>query len=213
MAKVVKVHEIPLRFVKSFIIELDNRKGILVDSGTQGSGGKILEKINKLKLNIEYVIFTHSHADHIGGAYEIRSSLDSKFCIDQNGVEYLEKGLIREPVLHSAFLKFIFTIGKPFFFKSLKGVKADIVLKEGQLDDGIEIVKTYGHTNDSISIYLPDLNSIIVGDTLQGTKNGLKYPSIYEDFESLRRSVEKIKSFSPKMVYVSHGISSNKFLV
>jgi hypothetical protein len=31
----------------------------------------------------------------------------------------------------------------------------------------------------------------MVGDTLQGTKNGLKYPNIYEDFNELQKSVEE----------------------
>uniref|UniRef100_A0A2U9IQR7 MBL fold metallo-hydrolase n=1 Tax=Acidianus sulfidivorans JP7 TaxID=619593 RepID=A0A2U9IQR7_9CREN len=210
----MKIHEIPLRFVKSFLIEMEGKRGILVDAGTPGSGNKIVNYINSVGVKqIDYVIFTHSHQDHIGGAHELKVSLNSKFCIDENGKDYLEKGLVREPVVHSAFLKFVFSIGKPFFFKKTEGVPPDIILKEGELEDGIEIIRTSGHTNDSISIYVNDLNSVIVGDTLQGTRNGLKYPSIYENWDDLRKSVEKIKSLSSSMIYVSHGVSSNKFLI
>lgn len=115
--------------------------------------------------------------------------------------------------MHSSALKVIFSIGRPFFFRKFNGVNVDFVLEEGELVKGVEIIKTPGHTNDSISIYLPELNAIIVGDTLQGDKRGLKYPNIYEDFDGLRKSVENIKSFNPSMVYVSHGVSSSKFLV
>jgi hypothetical protein len=52
-----------------------------------------------------------------------------------------------------------------------------------------------------------------VGDTLFGDRKGLKIPVIYEDFDNLMKSIEKIKEFKLKMVYVSHGISSTKFLV
>ncbi|BDB98033.1 MBL fold metallo-hydrolase [Saccharolobus caldissimus] len=211
----MKVYEIHLRFVKSFLIE--DKDLILVDAGTPGSGKIIIDKLNKMGKNpskIKFVIFTHSHIDHIGGASEIRKTIsEAKFGIDENGVEYLRSGKIREPILHSSVLKFIFSIGKPFLFKRFDGVNVDFVLQEGELIKGIEILKTPGHTNDSISIYLRDIDVIIVGDTLQGTKNGLKYPNIYEDFNELQKSVEKIKSLKPSMVYVSHGISSSKFLV
>lgn len=86
----------------------------------------------------------------------------------------------------------MFSLGKPFFFKKFNGVNVDFVLNEGELIKGVEIIKTPGHTDDSISIYLPEINSIIFGDTLQGTRNGLKYPNIYENFEELKKSVEKI---------------------
>jgi glyoxylase-like metal-dependent hydrolase (beta-lactamase superfamily II) len=81
------------------------------------------------------------------------------------------------------------------------------------LVEGVEVLRTPGHTNDSISLYLPSINSVIVGDTLQGTNKGLKYPSIYENLEELIKSVEKIKSLKPSFVYVSHGKSGSIFLV
>ncbi|QXJ29458.1 MBL-fold metallo-hydrolase superfamily [Saccharolobus shibatae B12] len=213
----MKVFEIPLRFVKAFLIETNEDGLILVDSGTPGSGRKIIEGITRLGKNpnkIKSIIFTHSHADHIGGASELKRFVnDVKFGIDRNGIDYLENGKIREPVLHSSALKIIFSIGKPFLFRKFNGVNVDFVLEEGELVKGVEIVKTPGHTNDSVSIYLPELNAIIVGDTLQGDKSGLKYPNIYEDFEGLSKSVKKIKAFNPSIVYVSHGVSSSKFLV
>ncbi|PVU77661.1 MBL fold metallo-hydrolase [Acidianus hospitalis] len=208
----MKVYEIPLRFVKSFLIDYD--KGyILVDAGTPGSGKRIAEFLNSKGVKLDYVVFTHTHPDHIGGAYELRNYTKAKFAIDANGVDYLREGKIREPVLHSAFLKVVFALGRPFFFKKFSGVKEDLILKEGELVEGVEVLRTPGHTNDSISLYLPSINSVIVGDTLQGTNKGLKYPSIYENLEELIKSVEKIKSLKPSFVYVSHGKSGSTFLV
>jgi glyoxylase-like metal-dependent hydrolase (beta-lactamase superfamily II) len=61
----------------------------------------------------------------------------------------------------------------------------DFSLKEGELVKGVEMLKTPGHTEDSVSFYLSELNAVIVGDTLQGTRRGLKLPSIYEDYSSI----------------------------
>ncbi len=209
----MKVYEINLRFVKSFLIETDQGL-ILVDSGTPGSGKRIIDFLGNRVNDVKYVIFTHSHIDHIGGAWEIRQYLkNAKFGIDKNGVDYLKNGKVREPIVHSTGAKILFSIAKPFMFRKFNGVDVDFELEEGELVKGVEVLKTPGHTNDSISIYLPPINSVIVGDMLQGTKNGLKYPNIYEDFDQLKKSVEKIKSLKPSMVYVSHGVSSANFLV
>jgi glyoxylase-like metal-dependent hydrolase (beta-lactamase superfamily II) len=213
----MQVYELKLRFVKSFLIENDDGNLILVDSGTPGGGRRILNELVKTGKNperVSYVIFTHSHLDHIGGSAELRSALkNAKFGIAREGLEYLEKGKIREPIIHSTFQRVLFSIAKPFLLRGARGVRADFVLEEGELIKGVEIIKTPGHTDDSISIYLKPLNSLIVGDTLFGDREGLKVPVIYEDFDNLMKSIEKIKEFKPKMVYVSHGMSSTKFLV
>ncbi|TRM83251.1 MBL fold metallo-hydrolase, partial [Sulfolobus sp. A20-N-F6] len=57
----MKVYEIPLRFVKAFLIVTDNGS-ILVDCGIQGSGERIINaitKINKKLEEVKYVVFTH----------------------------------------------------------------------------------------------------------------------------------------------------------
>ncbi len=213
---VMNVFEIPLSFVKVFLIE--TKEGlILVDSGTPGNGKKIVTEITRLGKSLDdvkYVVFTHSHGDHIGSAHELKDILpDAKFGIESSGVSYLQEGKIRNPVLHSSLQKFLFGLARPFIVRGVKGTKVDLELKDGKLVEGVEIMKTPGHTSDSISIYLPEIGSVIVGDMLQGTKRGLKYPNIYEDFEELKRSVERIKKLKPKMVYVSHGVSSSEFLV
>uniref|UniRef100_A0A0F2LK11 Beta-lactamase n=1 Tax=Candidatus Aramenus sulfurataquae TaxID=1326980 RepID=A0A0F2LK11_9CREN len=211
----MRVHEVNLGFVKSFI--LDTEEGlVIVDAGLKGSGERILKALDNLgrkREEVKYVVFTHSHGDHIGGASELRKSLNAKFGIEDEGKKSLEEGRAREPVVHSLGLKLLFSLGRPFFFKSLEPVKVDFALKEGELVKGVEVLKTPGHTKDSVSFYLPELNAVIVGDTLQGTRRGLKLPAIYEDYSSLWKSVERIKSLKPSMVYVSHGPSSSTFLI
>jgi len=196
----MKVYEINLTLVKSFLIE--GKEDILIDSGTPGSGKKIISRLKELGKDpnkISYVIFTHSHEDHIGGASELG---EKKFFIHQNGLDYLKEGKIRKPQIHSP-IKILFKIASPFLMKPFKGVNGEAI-KEGELLQGIEIIYTPGHTDDSISIYLPEINSIIVGDTLGGN---LKPPSIYENYDELQKSIEKINELRPKNIYVSHGKS------
>ena len=49
-------------------IELPNGETMLIDAGIQSSGDDIIEYIENLGYtNIDYVVSTHPHADHIGG--------------------------------------------------------------------------------------------------------------------------------------------------
>ncbi|BAB65885.1 MBL fold metallo-hydrolase [Sulfurisphaera tokodaii] len=200
----MQVKEIQLRFVKAFLIETDEGN-ILVDTGTPGSG-KTLQ--NYLK-DVKYIIFTHSHVDHIGGASEIRGLTNAEFCIHEKGKEYLEKGLIRKPVVHSLGLKIVFPLFS-LFSRGLKPTKVDCTLKdEEEIVKGVKVLYTPGHTDDSISLYLEPINSVIVGDMLQGRGNYLTYPQIYENMGEMIKSVQRVLDLKPSFIYVSHGKSMN----
>lgn len=57
---------------ESTFIELPNGETILIDAGTYEQGPNVTSFIKKLGYtNIDYVIVTHSHADHIGGMSQV----------------------------------------------------------------------------------------------------------------------------------------------
>lgn len=200
----MKIREIELGFVKSFLIETEEGN-ILVDTGTPRSGKKLIPYLN----NVKYVIFTHSHADHIGGTSEIMDKTNAKFGIHKNGEKYLKNGISRKPVVHSAALK-IASLFFPLFSRGLKPAKMDFYLEDGQeIVRGVKILYTPGHTDDSISVFVEPLNSVIVGDMLQGKGDKLVYPSIYENLEELVKSVQRILDLKPSFIYVSHGKSNS----
>ena len=207
----MNVKEIKLRFVKSFIIDLDNGDQVIVDSGLPNSAQKILAEVNKDR--VKYVIFTHSHIDHIGSAYELKNALrNAQFCIHKEGVKNLRGEEIRKPVVHSFTYKLLIGAFSSFTKKKFRGIEPDCELTEEELD-GLQILYTPGHTSDSISIYIPSDNSIIVGDMLQGTRNGLRIPVIHEKVEELVKSLQRIKELKPRVVFVSHGENGNNILV
>lgn len=54
------------------LIETPNGKHMLIDSGDNGDEKIVRQFLNSKSVKqIEYAIFTHPHADHIGGAYEV----------------------------------------------------------------------------------------------------------------------------------------------
>ena len=73
------VHYIDVGQGESTFIELPNQETILIDAGTYEEGVNVTNYIKKLGYTkIDYVVVTHSHADHIGGMSQILPSFKVK---------------------------------------------------------------------------------------------------------------------------------------
>jgi Predicted hydrolase (metallo-beta-lactamase superfamily) len=77
--KTIAVHFLDVGQGDCALIQTDNGKFLLIDTGTVESGEKVSDylKQNKVK-EIEYAVFTHPHDDHIGGAEKILKTFDVK---------------------------------------------------------------------------------------------------------------------------------------
>lgn len=214
-----KLHEINLGHSKAFLIESKNGL-ILVDTGLPNSEKKIIAYINsigKSVSDIKYILLTHSHIDHFGSAYALQKMSNAHIGIHENGIPYVDgtKGLLM-PVSNSKSFKNKFVVRMlPLLAKFMKPkyIKPDMKLKEGvfpkEMGINAKIIETPGHTKDSISIYLIDSNTVLVGDLLQGTDKRLESPPFFEDYISLVNSINKIKELKPDLVCVSHGKDHN----
>ncbi|CDG37214.1 hypothetical protein CTHBC1_2631 [Acetivibrio thermocellus BC1] len=74
--KELKVHFIDVGQGDSIFIHTNNA-AMLIDAGSNGDGSKIVSYIRQQGFNkLDYVIFTHPHADHIGGAVDVVNSFE-----------------------------------------------------------------------------------------------------------------------------------------
>lgn len=73
--KYMKVHYIDVGNGDSIFIELPNNTNMLIDAGESSKGDKVVDYIKSLGYsNINYVIGTHPHTDHIGGLSKVINS-------------------------------------------------------------------------------------------------------------------------------------------
>ena len=102
-----------------------------------------------------------------------------------------------------------------FVDKPFEGVSADILIeKEMSLEAfGVrgQIIFTPGHTNGSLSVLVDD-RAAIVGDLMRGgyLGGGLfprlpNYHYFADNLETVKASIGKVMSFSPRLVFVGHG--------
>lgn len=139
-------------------IIINNGKALIIDPGDEGE--RIKENIKGLDL--QAILITHSHFDHIGALNHFKNIK----IYDNNNLEEKEYELI---------------------------------------DLKLNVIKTKGHTNDSISFYFKEQNIMFTGDFIfEGTigRTDLETGNI----EEMKKSIKKIKKYPLNtIIYPGHG--------
>lgn len=130
-----------------------SREGLVVDPGDQIDD--VLEIIERHGLHLKAIIITHAHIDHIGGAQKLKQATGAPVYMNLNDME-LQKGLDRQ----AAWLG----VEPP------EPVAIDAPARDGdRLLIGateLHVLHTPGHTQGSISLWIPAEEKLVAGDTL-----------------------------------------------
>lgn len=148
----MKIKNIPSGplMVNTYLVWDDTNKGFIVDPG--GFNDKIAKSIEEENIDLEYIILTHGHCDHIGGVNEIK-------------VKYGCKVLAAEaelPMLSNSKYNMSGDFGMPV------EIIPDILVNEGDtLEVGnmlLHFIMTPGHSEGGMCIRIG--KALFSGDTL-----------------------------------------------
>ncbi|MFI3206755.1 MAG: MBL fold metallo-hydrolase [Clostridia bacterium] len=137
--------------------------------------------------NIDFILLTHGHFDHIADTIKIKEKYGSKIVCHKD-----EKDLIENPKLNLSIM-----------FGQRLSFCADILLEDGDTfmlgDTKISLIHTAGHTKGSCC-YIAD-GHIFSGDTfMKGTIGRTDLPT--GDYSQIMKSVEKLKKLDKD--YIAH---------
>ena len=181
-----------------FYIDKDTGAGFLFDPGAQG---KLLSDIiDENGWNVEKIIITHGHFDHIDGIKELRRYKNIPVFIHENGRQFL---------------------ADPYYnLSAMAGVgeirlSADGYFKDGDVietaDKGLSlrVIHTPGHTDDSCVFYSEKDGLAFTGDTIfKGTYGNYRFPT--GNYETLMKTIkEKVLTLPPDTVlYSGHTVAT-----
>src|SRR5260370_5397288 len=128
-------------------------EGIVIDPGDNIPD--ILDIIKRHGLTVKAIVITHAHIDHIGGAHQLRAATGAPVYMNQNDT------LLRDMLdVQAGWLG----------VETPETVTIDTPVREGdKLSLGtteFTVLDTPGHTQGSISLWIPAENKLIAGDTL-----------------------------------------------
>lgn len=134
-------------------VDEETNKGMIVDPG--GYNRALTNAVNENGTDIEYIILTHGHSDHICGVNEHKAEFPNAKIVAYKD----EEEMLLNPEMNQSI-----AFGKPYT------VKADILvsdgdeLKLGNLD--MKFIHTPGHTKGGMCIYIEKAGVLFSGDTL-----------------------------------------------
>ena len=172
------------------LVDEDSKKCAIVDPG--GVESKVLNYIKNNKLEVEYIILTHAHGDHIGSVNSIKSKTNAKVVAHKDERELLlDKKKNLSHMMHCG----------------AQELDADIYVNDkDKLELGtlkLTFLHTPGHTKGCMCIRVG--NEMFTGDTLFAGSIGRT--DLYSgDYKQIEKSLKKLSKYEDNVViYPGHG--------
>jgi len=131
----------------------ESREAIIIDPGAEIE--KITEILDRHQLKVKAIIVTHGHIDHVAGAAKLRALTGAPVYMNERDLEQLDLLAVQAAWLG---------VSTP------ERTQVDVSAKEGTLlqlgPAEFHVLETPGHTQGSISLWIPQETKLIAGDTL-----------------------------------------------
>jgi hydroxyacylglutathione hydrolase len=137
----------------SIIGDEETREAIVIDPGDDVSD--IIAILDRHQLTVTMIVITHAHIDHIGGAAKLKQATGAPVYMNENDVELRDQLDVQAAWLGMA---------PPERTEIDTPAREGDVLQLGPAE--FQILATPGHTQGSISLWIPAENKLVAGDTL-----------------------------------------------
>lgn len=210
----VTITSVPLGFCQCYVLRGDGI--IAVDAGAPNHGYKLLRALRSDHLrasDLDLVVITHGHWDHIGSAAEIKAATGAKIAMHRAEAAWLENSLKPLSPGVTAWGRILRAMHRPFMpLIDIPATDVDVVLDEEPFalwSYGIpgRVIHTPGHSTGSVSVLL-ESGDAFVGD-LAMNRLPLRFspglPIFADQPAAVIESWRSLLEQGAKTVYPAHG--------
>ncbi len=202
----LKLLKIPFGTDWTGVVLVDDEKKILIDSGALATDVDTvlipaLGEEGYTLNDIDYLINTHSHGDHIGGHARIRELSPHITVVAADS----DRKNVEDPASLAIRTRGQYPAVSPTPQSYLKGVCVDRVLGDGEELDGIlTLIETPGHDGGCVCWYDKKTKTVITGDSLQGNGTGAQGIGFYQSLDAYRSSLHKLLGSDVENILCGH---------
>lgn len=137
----------------SILGDEETREAVVVDPGDNIP--EILAIVERHGLQVKAIVITHAHIDHIGGAHKLKAATGAPVYMNE-----------KDSILRDMLDVQAGWLGMP----APEAVEIDTPARDGDTlrmgSTDFHVLHTPGHTQGSISLWIPSENKVLAGDTL-----------------------------------------------
>lgn len=192
----MKIHRFPLGslFANGYLVYDESHKAFFVDPG--GDPDDVIAAIEGNSLQLEWILLTHGHADHVGGVNALAERFNCSVAIHKD-----DAGMLIDPSKNLS----IFTGDVVKVDHEVKLLSDGDEIKVG--DPLVRVIHTPGHTPGSVCFLVihGEEMALFSGDTLFALSVGrTDLPG--GDFDALKASLKKLEGLPDDLrVLPGHG--------
>ncbi len=162
--------------------------------------------------DVDHMLITHAHPDHIGGlnAFQSRSNATTyAHRIDAQIIRGEADGVLADPDELGWFNRMIYNMAKNN--EPAAPSRVDVNLGDGdKLDtilEGLEVIHLPGHSHGQVGYYVPQDKLLIGGDVMMRFAGSLRTPlrSVSPDWTAVKQSIRRVAQLDVEILCLAHG--------
>ncbi len=177
----------------------------LIDSGLDAEGvdGAILPALRKFGAapsDLDLLLCTHTHGDHIGGHARLKE-LAPRLRVAATA---LQREKLADPLACNIAIRRTFPEDSPPPSRHLRGVAVQLCLREGDCADRLCVIPTSGHDDDAVCFFDGRTGTLLTGDSLQQDGTDTQGVGLYMYLDDYRASIRRLMALDAARIVCGH---------